>query len=80
MEWLWYYLVTSDPQPCPDVTGDEFLWAAGLPYYEHLDFPERVRLINVTKAVAMQVMQPDQHKNKKKHKWNIRLGERTLEN
>lgn len=51
MEWFWYYLVTSDIAPCPDVTGSEFEWAARLPYYEHFDFPTRIKYANFTSSV-----------------------------
>jgi hypothetical protein len=51
MEWLWYYLVTSDRAPCPHVTGHEFDWATKLPYYEHLDFPSRAKFANITEAL-----------------------------
>lgn len=97
MEWLWYYLLTSDATPCPtsdsvsettrtrttttstdrnnnnqaeitssssvsmnsimsktkdhiipNIGSKAFEWASRLPYYEHFDFPTRVKLANIS--------------------------------
>ena len=41
LEWLWYYVVTSDVAPCP-LNGFEFEWAMVSPFYMTKEFPRRV--------------------------------------
>lgn len=42
LEWMWYYIVTSDISPCP-VSGHEFDWAKVQPFYKSLPLEERVK-------------------------------------
>ena len=41
LEWMWYYVVTSDVSPCP-VNGHEFDWAEKDLSYKDLPFPRRI--------------------------------------
>ena len=41
LEWMWYYVVTSDTSPCP-VNGHEFDWAMKDLSYKDLPFPKRI--------------------------------------
>ena len=41
LEWMWYYLLTSEISPCP-VSGHEFDWAKVQPYYKTLELSERI--------------------------------------
>ena len=41
LEWMWYYLLTSEISPCP-VTGHEFDWAKVQPYFKTLELPQRI--------------------------------------
>lgn len=41
LEWMWYYVVTSDVSPCP-LNGLEFEWAMVSPFYKTMEFPRRV--------------------------------------
>ena len=45
LEWLWYYVLTSDPSPCP-LSGSEFDWAKIRPYYKALPLQERVKYLS----------------------------------
>ena len=59
LEWLWYYLLTSDLTPCP-INGREFSWAKVRPYYKALPLQERVEYTNeIVKQLSM--------KKKRKH-------------
>ena len=41
LEWMWYYVLTSDISPCP-LNGHEFDWALVQPYFKTLDLPSRI--------------------------------------
>ena len=41
LEWMWYYVVTSDVSPCP-VNGHEFDWALTRKRYKQMEFPKRL--------------------------------------
>ena len=41
LEWMWYYVLTSDVDPCP-VSGHEFDWALTRLQYKVLSLPLRV--------------------------------------
>jgi hypothetical protein len=45
LEWMWYYVITSDVNPCP-LTGTEFQWAKERSYYKSLPLQERVQFTN----------------------------------
>jgi hypothetical protein len=64
LEWLWYYLVSSDPAPCP-VDGREFGWAKVRPYYKALPLAER---ITFTPDVVAELGKP-LPKRKKRKSW-----------
>lgn len=43
LEWMWYYILTSDIDPCPTgITGHEFEWAKAQPYFKTLELQKRV--------------------------------------
>ena len=41
LEWMWYYVLTSDISPCP-LSGHEFDWALVQPFFKSLDLPSRI--------------------------------------
>ena len=42
LEWMWYYVLTSDISPCP-LSGHEFDWSLTRLQYKVVPFPERVQ-------------------------------------
>ena len=51
LEWMWYYVVTSDISPCP-VNGHEFDWATKNLSYKDLPFPERMEFTKDNKRTG----------------------------
>lgn len=51
LEWMWYYVVTSDISPCP-ISGHEFDWAKKDLSYKELPFPKRINFTKDRAAVV----------------------------
>ena len=64
LEWMWYYVMTSDISPCP-VSGHEFDWAKVQPYFRTLQLPKRIDYNASTVAKLLKVPRY----SKKVRKW-----------
>jgi hypothetical protein len=55
LEYFWWYVVTSEPQPCP-VSGKEFAWTKNLPKGDLRDRAEAARLHPLSKDARKEKM------------------------